>query len=122
MDQDLHRMLKALAASYDCTISELVALMTEPAVNKLGLYCTIASEVFNWQQYPLHPKGDKWCWGTACVNCKHRKGCDAGDYTGTFVSSTPEHMLQRPSDKALGVPKWIDDAYVEDPFHQEPDV
>ena len=122
MDQDLHRVLKALAASYDCTISDLVTLAVEPAVNRLGMYCTIASEVLNWQKYALHPKGEKWCWGSQCVNCRHRKACDGGDYEGHYQSSTPENVLERPSDKALGVPHWIADEFVDEPFDTKSDV
>lgn len=122
MDEDLHRVLKALAAAYDCTISDIVTLCTEPAVNRLGMYCTIASEVFNWQGYALHPKGEKWCWGTPCINCKHRKSCDKGEYSGHYETVTPENVLERPNDKALGVPHWIADEYVDEPFDKRPDV
>lgn len=122
MDEDLHRILKALAAAYDCTISDLVSLSVEPAVNRLGLYCSIGSEVLNWHQYPLNPKGEKWCWGSQCVNCIHRKACDRGDYEGFYQTATPENCLVRPSDKALGVPCWIADDFVEEPFDKSNDV
>ena len=116
MDEDLHRVLKALAASYDLTISELNGIAVELLVHRLGLRCTIASEVFNWQNFALHNKVNKWCWGAGCLDCTHKKECDAGTYDGTFVSSEPNDCFRCADDKAPGVPAYIDDKYVENPY------
>ena len=116
MNEDLHRVLKALAASYDCSISELNTLAVECLVHKLGLRCTVASEVFNWQEFALHAKGNKWCWGACCLNCSHEKECSLGTYEGTFVTTNPEHVYSLADDKAPGVPAYIDDKYVENPY------
>ena len=116
MDEDLHRVLKALAASYDCTISELNTLAVEVLVHRLGLRCTVASEVFNWQDFALHPKVNKWCWGPGCLNCSHEKSCAIGLYSGTFVSGSPQHCFSLADDKAIGVPAYVDDKYVENPY------
>ena len=116
MNEDLHRVLKALAASYDCSISELNTLAVECLVHKLGLRCTVASEVFNWQEFALHAKVNKWCWGACCLNCSHEKECSLGTYEGTFVTTNPEHVYSLADDKAPGVPAYIDDKYVENPY------
>lgn len=119
MDADLHRVLKALAATYECTISDLNTLAVEVLVHRLGLRCSIASEVFNWQDFALHSKVNKWCWGACCLTCVHEKGCAAGAYTGTYVSSDPEHCFMLADDKAPGVPAYVDDKYVENPIPKQ---
>ena len=119
MNGDLHRVLKALAASYDCTISELNTLAVEVLVHRLGLRCTVASEVFNWQSFTLHPKVNKWCWGACCLNCCHRKDCASGTYEGTFVSECLDNVFSLADDKAPGVPAYVDDRYVENPFPKQ---
>ena len=116
MDEDLHRVLKALAAAYDCTISELNTMAVEVLVHRLGLRCTIASEVLNWQKVALHHKVNKWCWGHCCGTCAHEKECGDGRYNGTYVCTNPEQILELADDKALGVPAYIDDKYVENRF------
>jgi len=116
MDESLHRVLKALAASYETTISDLNTFAVEVLVHRLGLRCTIASEVFNWQDFALHKKVNKWCWGSCCLNCVHSSDCTNGRYAGTYVSSDPEHCFMVADDKAPGVPAYIDDKYVEKPF------
>lgn len=116
MNEDLHRVLKALAASYDCTISELNTLAVEVLVHRLGLRWKVASEVFNWQSFALHAKVNKWCWGPCCLNCCHAKECALGAYEGTFVSEYPEHVFNLADDKAPGVPAYVDDKYVENPY------
>lgn len=121
MDADLHRALKALAASLDCTISGLNTLAVEVLVHRLGLRCKVASEVFNWQEFALHAKVNKWCWGSCCLNCSHEKECSLGTYEGTFVCRAPHHVFSFADDKAPGVPAYVDDKYVETPFPKQAD-
>lgn len=116
MDDDLHRCLKALAASFDTTISDLNTLAVEVLVHRLGLRCKIASEVFNWQDFPLHKKVNKWCWGAPCLSCTHAKDCANGAYSGTYVHISPDHGYSFPDDKAAGVPAYVDDDFVEQPY------
>ena len=115
MDADLHRILKALAVSYGMTISELVTLSTEVQLNRLGLRCLVASEVFNLNKFPISHKVQKWCWGSACLNCKLLDECNRSEYDGTFVSKKCDDCVEIPGDKAPGVPRYIDDKYVEPP-------
>jgi len=121
MDEDLHRVLKALAAAYGYTISELNTHAVEVLVHRLGLRCTIAGDVFNYHNFPLHIKVNKWCWGEGCVGCAHAKECANGTYDGTFVAKHPQHLYRLADDKAHGVPAYIDDKHVENPFSDQAD-
>lgn len=116
MDADLHRILKALAASYDCTISELNTHAVEVLVHRLGLRCSIAGDIFNYHNFPLHIKVNKWCWGEGCVGCVYAKECANGTYDGTFVAKDPNNLCRLSGDKAPGVPAYVDDKYVENRF------
>lgn len=115
MDADLHRILKALAGSYDMTISELVTLFTEVQVNRLGLRCLLAAEVFNMNNFPISHKVHKWCWGYSCLNCKFLDECNRAEYEGTFVSKCSSDCIEIPGDKEFGVPAYVDDRFVERP-------
>ena len=95
MSDDCHKVLKAYAAFYDMTMSEVLYGCTRMQLHNQLDTCEFVEDVFKKLSIAQDKRALKPCFSYLCFSCKHATACRAGIYEGVVELTGPciDHNL-----------------------------
>lgn len=97
MSDECHTVLKAYAAFYGKTLSEILYMFTRQEIQQQSLQCKFVKQLLDSQNIRQDKRINKSCWGHKCLNCIHSKACQTGVTDKTFEPS--KQALLQPVEK-----------------------
>ena len=87
MSDECHAVLKAYAAFYGKTMSEILYMFARQEIQQQSLHCKFVQQLLDAQGIRPDKRAHKRCWGYSCLSCEHAKPCLAGLTDKTFMPS-----------------------------------
>ena len=94
MSDECHAVLKAYAAFYGKTMSEILYMFTRQEIQQQALHSSFVGKLLDAQGIRPDKRAHKPCWGHRCLSCVHAKPCQAGLTKETFMpnESVKKHL------------------------------
>ena len=92
MSDECHSVLKAYAAFYGRTMSEILYMFALQEIHQQSLHCSFVQQLLDAQGIRPDKRVHKPCWGYRCLSCVHAKPCQAGLTKETFM---PNESLKK---------------------------
>ena len=94
MSDECHAVLKAYAAFYGKTMSEILYMFTRQEIQQQSLHCKFVQQLLDAQGIRPDKRARKPCWGHQCLSCEHANPCLAGLTEETFMpnESVKKHL------------------------------
>jgi len=99
LDDNVAIALKAYAAIFDKTVSEVIADSIAISMQRHYKHCPATKMLMDREGVNPDKRASKNCYGEACFACAHNVGCRTGLYAGTWeMAEKMEKLMSFPSE------------------------
>ena len=96
MSDDCYAVLKAYAAYFDMTVSDVLYGFTRQEIHHHASSCSFTDGLLQSKNIPQDKRASKPCWGHSCLVCNHDAMCRAGLTDETFSPKESIRHLLKP--------------------------
>ena len=99
LDENVATALKAYAAIFEKTVSEVIADSISISMQRHYKHCPATKMIMDRECVAPDKRASKGCYGEACFACAHNVGCRTGVYQGTWeIAEKMEKLMSFPSE------------------------
>ena len=99
LDDNVATALKAYAAIFEKTVSEVIADSISISMQRHYKHCPATKVLMDREGVAPDKRASKNCYGEACFACAHNVGCRTGMYRGTWeMAEKMEKLMSFPSE------------------------
>lgn len=99
LDENVATALKAYAAIFEKTVSEVIADSISISMQRHYKHCPTTKMIMDREGVAPDKRASKNCYGEACFACAHNVGCRTGVYQGTWeIAEKMEKLMSFPSE------------------------